>query len=51
MPTGNGIIARNKSHLLLNTDKIAEEEKLDGYYCLITSELDDKKPIVTTEKI
>ncbi|MDR1620009.1 MAG: transposase, partial [Clostridiales bacterium] len=27
--------------LLLNQEKIAEEEKYDGYYAIITSELDD----------
>ena len=39
--TETGEILNVKDILLLNTDKIAEEEKLDGYYCLITSELDD----------
>jgi transposase len=30
-----------KDVLLLDTHRIKEEEKLDGYYCIITSELDD----------
>lgn len=36
-----GEITNIKDNLILNKEKIAEEEKYDGYYALVTSELDD----------
>jgi transposase len=36
-----GEILNIDEHLLLNEEKIAEEEKLDGYYAIVTSELDE----------
>jgi transposase len=36
-----GEITNIKETLVLDKDKIAEEEKYDGYYAIITSELDD----------
>jgi transposase len=36
-----GVITNTYDTLLLNKEKIAEEEKYDGYYAIITSELDD----------
>jgi transposase len=35
-----GEIIKAKSKLSLDEDKIAEEEKLDGYYMIVTSEMD-----------
>ncbi len=35
-----GEIIKAKSKLSLDEDKIAEEEKLDGYYAIVTSEMD-----------
>ena len=35
-----GEIIEAKSQLSLDEDKIAEEEKLDGYYAIVTSEMD-----------
>jgi len=35
-----GEVLQTKEHLSLDLDRIAEEEKYDGYYCLVTSELD-----------
>ncbi len=35
-----GEIIKAKSKLSLDEDKIAEEEKLDGYYTIVTSEMD-----------
>lgn len=35
-----GEIIKAKSKLSLDEDKIAEEEKLDGYYVIVTSEMD-----------
>lgn len=39
-----GELKRAKSHLrpVLNDDLIKEEEKFDGYYAIVTSELDMK---------
>ena len=36
----SGEIIEAKSQLSLDEDKIAEEEKLDGYYAIVTSEMD-----------
>jgi transposase len=36
-----GEISNVDSTLILNQEKIAEEEKYDGYYAIVTSELDD----------
>lgn len=36
----DGIVVESKSTLLLDIDKIEKEERLDGYYLLVTSELD-----------
>lgn len=35
-----GEIIKAKSKLFLDEDKIAEDEKLDGYYAIVTSEMD-----------
>ncbi len=35
-----GEILEAKEHLLFNSAKVAEEEKYDGYYAIVTSELD-----------
>jgi hypothetical protein len=37
-----GVITNVEDTLRLDTEKIAEEEKCDGYYAIVTSELDDK---------
>jgi transposase len=39
-----GNIVENKSSLIINTEKIEEEARLDGYYMIVTSET-DMKPI------
>ena len=36
-----GEVLNIEDNLLLNEEKIAEEERLDGYYSIITNELDD----------
>jgi transposase len=36
-----GEILQSKEVMYIDTERIAEEEKYDGYYALITSELDD----------
>lgn len=36
-----GAIITAKENLILDTNKIAEEEKYDGYYVIVTSELDE----------
>jgi transposase len=37
-----GVITNAENTLLLDTEKIAEEEKYDGYYAIVTNELDGK---------
>lgn len=36
-----GVVITAKEKLILDIDKIAEEEKYDGYYVIVTSELDE----------